>query len=80
MRVIESIVVLLVIAVVLAPKIQPNAGEWTSAVKFRDIQLRLDLCVDPCSEIRFHGDLSQSRISISSFEVARRRSCRVKPS
>ena len=75
MRSVETIFVLLMIVIVLAVETRPKTREWTTVVRVRDVELQLALHVERCLEIRFQGDLSQSRNSISSFEVARQYSC-----
>jgi hypothetical protein len=72
MKLVESLVILLIIVAVLAHEIRPQAGEWTSNVRFGDVQLELALDLGSWPMICFHGMLRQSTKTITSVDFCHR--------
>ena len=69
MKLVESLAILLIIAAVFTREMRPQTGEWTSNVRFEDVQLQLTLDVGPGLEICFEGTLRRSAETITSFEI-----------
>jgi len=72
MKLMEYLAVLLIIVAVFAHEMRPRKGDWTSYVRFKDVQLQLELDVGSWPEICFKGSLRQSTKTIASVEFGHR--------